>query len=69
MSSIRTEVGLDLPDMGGDRRVRQEIDALSVQTVRLPRHATIIRAVRDTPFYISPKNGEEGITQRPAGHR
>jgi len=33
VSSIRTDVGLDLPDMGGDRRVRQEIGALSVQTV------------------------------------
>jgi len=70
MSSIGTEVGSHLPDMGGYRRVRQEIGALSVQTVR-PLRLTIIvgGGLDNTSLCISPKNGEECVVQRPAGHR
>jgi len=67
MSSARREIELRLPDMGGDRRVRQEVDALNVQTVRLSR-LTII-GLNNASLCIPPKNREEHAAQRPAGHR
>jgi len=67
MGSIRRKIGLHLPDMGGDGRVRQEVDALSVQTVHLSR-LTIIRP-NNASLCISPKNREKHTVQRPAGHR
>jgi len=55
--------------VGGDRRVRQEIDALSVQAVRLPRLAIIGGGLNNATLCIPPKNREESVAQRPAGHR
>jgi len=55
--------------MRGDRGVRQEIDALSVQAVRLPKPTIIGGGHDNTPFCVFPKNREESVAQRPAGHR
>ena len=68
MSSVRTEVGLHLLDMGGDRRVGQEMDTLSVQTVCLPRLIIIEGGPDNASLCISPQSGEEGVAQRPASH-
>jgi len=69
MSSIRTEVGLHPLDIGGDRRVRQKMDAMSVKAICHPSLAAVRGWPDDASLRVFPKNREESVAQRPAGHR
>lgn len=63
------EVRLNPLDMGGNRRVRQKVNTLSVQAVRLSsRSPSPNSRVDEASLCVFPKNREEDVAQRPAGH-